>query len=433
MKKLIVVWLLCCLPLFSFADNNITIGGDNSFNKKQGISQGQIESLSSKAGGHRTHLKEWTVIIYWDGDDNDIQTDLINAFREMAIARVGSTDQVNIVIQFDRYPGNSAYGGWSITHRFFLTPGMEPTEANAITDWGDKQGGGREVDMSDPDVLRDFIKWAVRNYPAKRYALIVADHGFGWKGLAIDNTNYQRTMSIKQLRQAIEESHVHFDLLNLDACLMQMIEVAHELWYAGIDILVGSEAGGRTWPYAEILQSIMQKPGMSAEEIGEIIVDRYISSHPEDTDITLSVVKVRRVKVLTAVVKELSLGILNDYPLQEVKDRAAAVMEGINSAVIYKKNALDWESAGGISVYFPEVGPMVALPPELLYFYNSQIVSFADDALWHDLLTSCYVWSPEPGPHIHMLIDIRKNMKTFDPDKVDLYDLCNSIMNYPAP
>jgi hypothetical protein len=108
-------------------------------------------------------------------------------------------------------------------------------------------------------------------------------------------------------------------------------------------------------------------------------------------------------------------------------------MEGIKKAVIYKKNALDWGSAGGISVYFPEVGPMLALPPELVYFYKSQIVRFGEDALWHDLLTSCYVWSPDPGPHIHTLIDIRKNMKTFDPDKVDLYDLCSSIMNYPSP
>ncbi len=434
MKKLIVVWFLCYLPLFSFADSNITIGGDHSFNKNQGISQDQIKSLSSRAGGHGPPLKEWTVIMYWDGDDNNIQTDLINAFGEMAIAKVGSTDQVNIVIQFDRYPGNPAYGGWSITHRFFLTPGMEPIEANAITDWGDGQGGGREVDMSDPDVLRDFIKWAVRNYPAKRYALIVADHGFGWKGLVIDNTNYQRTMSIKQLSQAIKESRVHFDLLSLDACLMQMIEVAHELRSSGIDILVGSEAGGRTWPYADILQSIMQKPGMSAEEIGETTVDRYISSHPEFTDITLSVAKLRRIKALTTAVKELSLAILNDFPLQEVKDKAAAVIEGINNAVIYKKNALDWGSAGGISVYFPEIINVNAGPPdELLYFYKTPIVSFAGDSLWHDLLTSCYGGNTPPGPHRQMLIDIRRNMKPFDPDIVDLYDLCNSIMNYPTP
>jgi len=391
MKELILVWLLCCVPLFSFADNNITTGGDNSFNKSQEISQDQTKSLSSRAGGHRQHLKEWTVIMYWDGDDHEIQSDLLNDFTEMAIAKVGSTDQVNMVIQFDRYPGESRYGGWSITHRFFLTPGMEPTEANAIKDWGDRQGGGREADMSDPDVLRDFIKWAVRNYPAKRYALIVADHGFGWKGLAIDNTNYQRTMSVKQLRQAIEKSHVHFDLLSLDACLMQMIEVVHELWDSGVDILVGSEANGRTWPYAEILQSLMQNPRMSAEEIGQIIVDRYIGSHPEDTDITLSVVEVGRINALASAVKELSLAILNDSPLEVVKDKAAEVMKAINNAVIYKKNALDWQSAGGISVYFPgDINVMASPPPELLYFYKTPIADFPGDSLWHDLLT--YVW-----------------------------------------
>jgi len=177
----------------------------------------------------------------------------------------------------------------------------------------------------------------------------------------------------------------------------------------------------------------MQKPGMSAEEIGKTIVDCYISSHPGDTDITLSVVKLSRVKALTAAVKELSLAILSEYSLEALKPQATAVMEEINNAVIYKNNALDWESAGGISVYFPEAGPMVAQPPELQYFYKSQIVSFAGDGLWHDLLTSCYVLHPEPGPPIQMLINIRRNMKTLDPDKVDLYDLCTCIVNYPAP
>ena len=262
MKKLIVAWLLCFAPFFLLTDTSVAIGGDSPYKEYKRISQDHFRYPLINGAGHGKHRKEWTVIMYWDGDDTDIQTDLLNAFEEMVIAQVGSTDQVNIVIQFDRYPGKPDYGGWSITHRFFLTPGMEPTETNAITDWRDKQGGGREVDMSNPAVLRDFIKWAARNYPAKHYALIVADHGFGWKGLAIDNTNHKRIMSIKQFSKAIKESGVHIDLLSLDDCLMQMVEVAYELRSAGIDILVGSEASGRTWPYAEILGLIMQKPWM---------------------------------------------------------------------------------------------------------------------------------------------------------------------------
>lgn len=379
-------------------------------------------------GSDGTHLKKWTIIMYWDGDDVNIQSDLIEAFQEMVNARVGSTEQVNVVIQFDRYPGNPAYGGWPITHRFFLTPGMEPTEANAIPDWGDGQGGGREVDMSDPNTLRDFITWAVKNYPAERYALIVADHGFGWQGIIIDNTNYQRTMSLKQLRQAIEESQVHFDLLGLDACTMQMIEVAHELRNSNVDILVGSEDDGTTWPFAEILQAIMLNPGMSAEEIGRTIVDRYNSSHPLEKNITLSVLKLCNVEALTASMKELSLAILTDAPLQVVQEKAKAVMERISNAVVYVKNCPDWESARGVSVYFPMAGPMITIPPELQYFYKSQIVSFAGEALWHDVLTSCYLMNPLSN--IPMILHVRNDMKTFDDDKVDLYDLCNRIVNY---
>ena len=82
-------------------------------------------------------------------------------------------------------------------------------------------------------------------------------------------------------------------------------------------------------------------------------------------------------------------------------------------------------------MYFPVVGPMVTIPPELQYFYKSQIVSFAGEALWHDVLTSCYLGNPLSN--IPMVVYVRNNMKTFDDDKVDLYDFCNRIVNYSGP
>src|SRR3954454_10835106 len=49
-----------------------------------------------------------------------------------------------------------------------------------------KNGQGEEheelgnVDSGDPQVLLDFIRWAVRTAPAERYALVVWNHGSGW-------------------------------------------------------------------------------------------------------------------------------------------------------------------------------------------------------------------------------------------------------------
>ncbi len=390
-----------------------------------------VVSLLSGCGGGSDgpEPKKWTILMYWDGDDVDIQTDLIDAFHKMTATKVGSSDRVNIIIQFDRYPHDPAYGGWSITHRFFLTPGMEPTEANAIPDWGDGQGGGREVDMSDPATLKDFIKWGVKNYPAERYALVVADHGFGWQGLAIDNTNYMRTMSVKDLREAIEESPVRFDLLSLDACTMQMVEVADELRRTGAGILVGSEEVGSPWPYAEILQAVVQSPGMSAEEIGRVMVDEYLSSHKGLQKITLSVLRLGKIGAVTSAAAELSAAILSNSPLQVLKDRAHAVMETIGNAVAYSGTSPDWEGAGGVSVYFPQSGPMQPVPFQLQYFYRKEIVSFAGDSSWHDLLTSCYPMS-DPPQAIQVILDVKRDIRTFDDDKVDLFDLCNRILHY---
>jgi hypothetical protein len=84
-----------------------------------------------------TEPKQWTFMVYLDGDEQAMQHDFIDAFSEMITAEVGSSDDVNVVIQFDRWPTEEAYGGWSITHRFLYTPGMEPTPENAISDWGD--------------------------------------------------------------------------------------------------------------------------------------------------------------------------------------------------------------------------------------------------------------------------------------------------------
>jgi hypothetical protein len=386
--------------------------------------------LSGCGDGDGAHpQKKWTVMLYLNGDDQDIQTDLIHAFQEMVQAGVGSNEEVSIVVQFDRYPGAPEYGGWEITHRFFLTPGMEPTEENAIKNWGDGFGG-REVDMSDPDTLKDFITWSVENYPAERYTLIPADHGFGWEGLFIDHTNYKRTMSVKQLRQALIDSQVYINLLSLDACTMQMIEVAYELKDAGVDIMVGSENTGTTWPFADILSAVTDNPHISAEDFGKVIIDEYNKFHEGQTGITLSALKLGNIGMLEEPVRELALAILNESPFTDVQIKADVVMSQIQNTVLYVKNGTDWENARGISVYFPAVGGVgTTIPPALQYFYKGEVVNFAEDASWHDFLASLYTLH-EPPPTKSKIISIRFRMDTFDDDKIDLYDFCKRIVDY---
>ena len=115
---------------------------------------------------------EWTIMVFLNADNN-LESFGIKDFEEMA--RVPKNDKVNILVQMDRSPNyTSIYGNWDETLRFKMEPGLKPQRNKAVKSLG-------EVNMGDPAALRDFIDWSISNYPAKKYALIIWDHGDGWR------------------------------------------------------------------------------------------------------------------------------------------------------------------------------------------------------------------------------------------------------------
>jgi hypothetical protein len=89
-----------------------------------------------------------------------------------------------------------------------------------------------EQDMGFPAVLSDFVAWAKANYPARRYALILSDHGNGVNGAMQDDLATD-LMSVKQLAGALATATNNgtdrLDVLVMFACLMGMIEDAYEV------------------------------------------------------------------------------------------------------------------------------------------------------------------------------------------------------------
>src|SRR5271165_7046816 len=117
----------------------------------------------------RSHMKptaKWTFMVYLAGDNN-----LAGAGdADLAEMRaVGSTGDLNIVAQFD-----SAIAGGAT--RFLLKNGGVDEEVQSLG----------KIDSGDPRTLSDFIAWAVKSYPAQRYALILWNHGSGWEPSEMD-------------------------------------------------------------------------------------------------------------------------------------------------------------------------------------------------------------------------------------------------------
>ena len=194
-----------------------------------------VGGYSTACGNYVLEISEqaaWTVMIYLDGDNN-LEAAAITDFLEMA--QVNNPD-VNIVVQFDRITGHSTdYGDWTTCKRFLVTNGMTPTAANQLADIG-------EVNMAAAATLEDFIDWARADYPAENYALVLWDHGNGWrepldesplyKGICGDDTSGDQ-LEMSELNQALDNATnggadpIH--VIDMDACLMAGLEVAYEV------------------------------------------------------------------------------------------------------------------------------------------------------------------------------------------------------------
>ncbi len=289
-------------------------------------------------------MADWTYMQYF-AMDNNLESALYNDLTELQA--VGSTDQVNIVAQVDRIPGyENRFGDWTDTRRFLLQhqeqpqltqdqkieevlmlvyaqPNTDPEDlrqqlrqihdtdpakyASLISDAGfspddtaliDKIVSGRglgeqfgtapvedmgELDMGDSQTLADFVTWAIQNYPAKHYALVISSHGAGWIGNGPDETDSNDQLQLPEITAALQQVQDatgidQLDLIGFDACLMGQLEVYQALAPYTQYVLAAEEViPGNGWEYTTPFNQLVNDPTMSAEQFGTDIIDAFMA------------------------------------------------------------------------------------------------------------------------------------------------------------
>ncbi len=226
---------------------------------------------------------EWSFFVFQNADNN-LESYGYEDLDEMSQA--GSTEYVHIVSLFDSYAGSAKV--------YYITPGGR----DEIADWG-------ELDMSDWHTLRDWGIWAIQNYPARHYALIMWDHGGGWKsdqpknpitkGFSNDDhgTAYEISISngdyasaLQGITQALGRK---IDIVGFDACLMGMWEVAEaSAPYANYLVASSETEPGSGWAYHGFLPGLVSNWQMSPEELGTSIVDAFYNESTSDSTLALT-------------------------------------------------------------------------------------------------------------------------------------------------
>lgn len=300
-------------------------------------------------------MADWTVLVYLAGDNNLDGAGLVDL---MEMKRVGSSDRVHVLAQFDRA------GARQTTRRYRLSRGTE-LAADALEDLG-------ETNTGDPKVLREFLSWGVRAYPARHYLVVLWNHGSGWddsnlyaahgdyfsgdappiahKGVAIGAAGKGRAIPLAQARAAVRRAHralfsttvkrmvssraIAFDdqakdfldniemktvlrdirrligrpidILGFDACLMSMLEVAYQVrGSAAYTLGSQEEEPNNGWPYDRVLKSLAADPAMTPAQLSRAIVRHYLAAYGPSAGVTFSATDLGRVDALATAVEGL--------------------------------------------------------------------------------------------------------------------------------
>ena len=227
--------------------------------------------------------KDWTVIYFINGKNN-LESSALMDMNQLEL--VGTTPRVNIVVEMGRISGqwgdDHTEGDWTGTRRYLVAKDTDTSRIGSPV-----LEARAKSDMGSWKELAAFISWAKANYPARRYALVLWDHGNGWKpvdsansvhfnekGFSLDDETGNE-ISTPQMALALKQAG-GVDFLMLDGCNMAMASVAYEV-KDFVRVLTASEETepGVVVRYAQFLALLDAKPSMDAEEFAANTVRTY--------------------------------------------------------------------------------------------------------------------------------------------------------------
>ncbi|MBF0230579.1 MAG: hypothetical protein HQK63_13500 [Desulfamplus sp.] len=221
--------------------------------------------------------RTWTVMVYMIGSTLEAVPqhwatkdliEMLDGTQQM------SSDNVNVILT----TGGSTREGWQTVKRTLIQQGQQ----YVIADLG-------EQNMASPEPLSDFVPWAVKNFPASHYALIMWDHGQGSLGYGLDsskaglaaNNGKPDEMTLTELHQAFRTIRpklaAPLDIISYDACNMATIEVA-EITAALANAMSASveKEPGHGADYSHLFTNLSLNPPDNGIDFGKLLKTGYL-------------------------------------------------------------------------------------------------------------------------------------------------------------
>jgi len=217
-----------------------------------------------------------------------------------------------------------------------------------------------EINSGDVNQEKNFLQWAVTNYPANKYYFSIHNHGGGFDDPSITGVYMSSRLSGDNRGIGYDESHgydrlTHYelgeatayfksiagksiDVMYFDACLMGGIELAYQL-KDNVDYMVFSEElyPIALWKY-DGLSVLNENPGISARDLGIHICDSaynyFMTGNIPEPLVNSAILALVDSSKVQALYNE-----LDDYALAAIND-----INTNNNAFVYNDAAYDTDT-----------------------------------------------------------------------------------------
>ena len=209
-------------------------------------------------------LDDYTILLYMCGSDlesnNATATQGGQATRDITeILSVSCPSNVNFVIQ----TGGSTK--WSTKYNISATKlgRYHVNNKSLVTDAQLDQAS-----MGDYQTFRDFLDWGMVTYPAKKYGVIMWDHGGAMEGCCQDDNFDGDTLLNSEVINAVWDARLlagvseKLEFIAYDVCLMQVQDIAEFNSYNFNYMIASQESeGGTGYDYDAWLPTLYNNAG----------------------------------------------------------------------------------------------------------------------------------------------------------------------------
>ena len=208
-------------------------------------------------------LDAYTILLYMCGSDlesnNATTTQGGQATRDLTeILSVSCPSNVNFVIQTGGSTKWSTKYGISATNIGRYHVNNKSLAQDASLD---------QANMGDYETFRDYLEWGMTTYPAKKYGVIMWDHGGAMEGLCQDDNYNGDTLLNSEVVNAVYDARLlagvseKLEFIAYDVCLMAVQDVAEFNSYNFNYMIASQESeAGTGYDYDQWLPTLYNNP-----------------------------------------------------------------------------------------------------------------------------------------------------------------------------